>query len=375
MTVILVYQLLHVSWCPSPFCFCFCFPYSLPLKYFASFVIRLNHQLHSLSNIKPKTPRNQTPRYKTPPTSREDLEVSSQAKEQQPRRVQFGVPSAVEYEVDRPPGHLTPLSQEVTRKRYSMDPKESTHEEEKMSQETKENNMILSEWEDQLSIGAASRSKNNNTNDRTRGNSGSSTKQDRKNRRSSSIFSPASRMSLDYDDTNEINCDTSKEKFDVKHETSSLAAPTSTASPSMMVAKDLASLSMSPSNTSPEEKKHTNNCMVTSTTPMPSADEQRTWDFVADLGSINSKGASELSPQLRPGQSTGSSSGASSASTTRMLSEKNTPPPTNINLDSIHSFGAAAFDNDVNIETSPSHCVDIVSTSSVMSMDGGNKFS
>ena len=29
----------------------------------------------------------------------------------------------VEYEIDRPPGHLTPMSQEVTRKRYSMDPK------------------------------------------------------------------------------------------------------------------------------------------------------------------------------------------------------------------------------------------------------------
>jgi hypothetical protein len=374
MTVIIVYQLLYVSWGPSPFCFCF--PYSLPLKYFASFILRLKHQLPSLSNIKPKRPRNQTPRYKTPPTSPEDLEVSSQAKEQQPRRVQFGVPSAVEYEVDRPPGHLTPMSQEVTRKRYSMDPKESTHEEEKMTQETKENNMILSEWEDQLSIGEASRSKNNNTSDRTRGKSGSSTKRNRKNRRSSSIFSPASRMSLDYDDTNERNCDTSEDKFDSKHSTCSLAAATSTASPSMMVAKDLASLSMSPSNTSPEERKHTNNCMVTSTIPMPSADEQRTWDCVADLGSINSKGASELSPQLRPGviQSTGSSSSASSATNTLMISEKNTPPPTNINLDTIHSFGAAAFDNDVNIESSPSHCVDIVSTSSVMSMDGGNKF-
>ncbi|MGK3739907.1 MAG: hypothetical protein ACI90V_006755 [Bacillariaceae sp.] len=323
----------------------------------------------SLSNAKPKRPRNQTPRYKTPPTSPEDLEVSSQAKEQQPRRVQFGVPSAVEYEVDRPPGHLTPMSQEVIKKRYSMDPKESTHEEEKMTKETKENNMILSEWEDQLSIGEANRSENNNTSDRTRGKSGSSTKRSRKNRRSSSIFSPASRMSLDYDDTNERNCDTSEDKLDATHSTCSLAAATSasTASPSMMVAKDLASLSMSPSNTSSEKRKHTNKCMVTNTTPMPSADEQRTWDFVADLGSINSKGASELSPQLRPGviQSTGNSSGASSANNTLMISEKNTPPPTNINLDTIHSFGAAAFDNDVNSESSPSHCVDIVSTSSV----------
>lgn len=303
------------------------------------------------------------------------MDVSSQAKEQQPRRVQFGLPSAVEYEVDRPPGHLTPMSQEVTRKRYSMDPKEFTHKEEQMTQETKDNNMILSQWEDQFSIGIgkANRMKNNNKNDRTSGKGGPSSSRNRRNRRSSSIFCPASRMSLDYDDTNESSCHSLEDNLDTKHSSCSLAAR-STTSPSMIVAKNLASLSMSPSNTAPEEREHTHISLRTNTTPLPSNAEQQTWDFVADLGSINSKGARELSPPLRSGMiqsTTGGSSSSSStciATNTLPITKKITQLPTNINLDTIHNFGAVACGNDENCYSSScenflSDCVDVVSSS------------
>jgi len=313
-----------------------------------------------LSNPRPKRRRNQATRYKTPPTSPEELGVSSQAKEQQPRRVQFGVPSAVEYEVDRPPGHLTPISQEVTRKRYSMDPKEFTHKEEQMTQETKENNVILSQWEDQFSIGKAN-------SDRTSAKDAPSSIQNRRNRRSSSMFCPGSRMSLDYDHTNESNSHSLEDNLDIKNSSCSHVAR-STTSPSMIVAKNLASLSMSPPNTAPEEREHANISSGTNTTPLPSNAEQQTWDFVADLGSINSKGARELSPQLRSGTNVSSSSSSSSnaciATNTLPITKKNTQPPTNINLDTIHSFGAAAFDDDKNCyssscENSLSDCVGV----------------
>ena len=236
--------------------------------------------------------------YKTPPTSPDELDVKPN---NQPRRVQFGLPSAVEYEVDRPTGHLTPMSQELTRKRYSMDPKESTYEEEKLTQETKENNIILSEWDEELSIGKFSRREQDRTSDDMK-EYRSLSKPNRKDRRSSSIFSPSSRICFQYD-KNEID------RKSVEYKS------TNDISPSIVVAKSLASMTMSPSNTSFGEEHGT--FAETNTTPIQNADEQRTWNFLADLGSINSKGAKEISPPPFQGG---------------IKQSHSNPKPTNINL-------------------------------------------
>lgn len=288
-----------------------------------------------LSNPRPKRPRGHANRYKTPSKSLENLVGLSELNfTHKSRRVQFGIPSAVEYEIDRPAGHLTPMSQEVTRKRYSMDPKKSSREEEKITQETKENNTILSEWENRF------------TDDRPKRN-GSSSKRKRRNRRSSSIFSPASRMSLDYDDTHQSNSDV-KKKSETKQPQISIGSRPSD-SPSDMVATNLASLSMSSPNTFLEGSN-------TSTTPKPTLtpstrreDEQRTWDFVADLGTINSKGAMELSSHsFNPGTIESARGGVTCemSSTNRlMIKEENDSPQQHPDLDRINSLGAA-FDND-----------------------------
>lgn len=204
----------------------------------------------------------------------------------QRRRVQFGIPSAVEYEVENPPGHLTPMSQEVTKKRYSMDPKEPSREDEEITQETKQNNLILSEWEDQFS---ASVEDNVRRSHRKRRRESSSKKRNRKNRRSSSIFSPSSRISLEHSHTTLAHPSTKE------HEnTGPLTASQSNTASDAINSTSISFLSSkksfnvtSSSNASPQATPLTNAGRLS---------EAQTWNFVADLGSINSKGAMELSP-------------------------------------------------------------------------------
>jgi len=283
-----------------------------------------------LSNPRPKRPRGHTTRYKTPQKSTDELDALSESNVHLSRRVQFGIPSAVEYEIDRPPGHLTPMSQEVTRKRYSMDPKESTREEDEITQETKQNNLILSEWEDQFSM---MRNNINRSCDRSR--SGSSSKRDKRNRRSSSIFSPASRISLAYDNSNHTNRD-AKEKDDAF--TSS--PPDSKLA---MVTTDSTSLVESSSHATSQA------------TPMSTArraDENQTWDFVADLGSINSKGAMELSPHSSSPRTIESACGRGNSTimntSNSMMLEENSQPPADVNLDTINTLRAAIDDESPN---------------------------
>eukprot|EP00536_Pseudo-nitzschia_multiseries_P008146 jgi/Psemu1/19723/gm1.19723_g len=251
----------------------------------------------------PPNSRGHAHQYKTPSKSLEQSVAFSESNcANKPRRVQFGIPSAVEYEIDRPAGHLTPLSQEVTRKRYSMDPKVSTREEEKITKETKENNMILSAWEDRFSDDRSKRRLSSN-------------KRKKRNRLR-------------------------------KHQNSFPSIGTTISdSPSDMVTANLASLSMSPPSATVEERG-------TSTTPMPTAaraDKQRTWGFIADLGTINSKGARELSPSSSHVGAAELERGCNIYPNRRteqsMTAQKNASPARNAHLDSINSFGAA-FDND-----------------------------
>jgi len=215
-----------------------------------------------------------------------------------------------------------------------MNPKESTQEEENITKETKQNNMILSAWEDRFSDDQWKRRISSN-------------KRKKRNRRSSSIFSPASRTSLDSDRANQNIARNEKKSVVLvpKPRNSFACSATETNnSPSDAVAPHLASLHMSPPNTDSEEQ-------ATSTTPMPAAGragEQPTWDFIADLGTINSKGAMELSPKSSNTGRTKLDRACVICETSRTKQsttiEENGSPGQNEDLDSINSFGAA-FDN------------------------------
>ncbi|VEU38304.1 unnamed protein product [Pseudo-nitzschia multistriata] len=247
-----------------------------------------------------------------------------------PRRVQFGIPSAVEYEIDRPAGHLTPLSQEVTKKRYSMDPKKSTREEQAITQETKENNLILSEWEDQFSV---NRSKTSRL----------SSKRKKKNRRSSSIFSPGSRLSLDYDNTDEKICD--EERTSATKEPHNVLTSRLSDSPSDLVATNLASLSMSPPKLGFDERDSSATPQAMPVASAGSENEHRTWDCVADLGTINSNGAMELSPHMSNSSmielTRGSASFKTMSNAHSKVSEEQASFSQTADLDSINAFGGA----------------------------------
>jgi hypothetical protein len=229
------------------------------------------------------------------------------------------------------------MSQEVTRERYSMDPKEPTREENEITHETKQNNLILSEWEDQFSVMTSNK---NRSSDRSR--SGSSSKQNRRNRRSSSIFSPGSRISLAYD--NSILTDRDAKQNDnafTSTSSDSKVAIVTASSVSLTMLKSKKSFEITSTNAAPQ------------TTPMYNvkpADANQTWDFVADLGSINSKGAMELSPHSsRPGTkeiACGSGMNAVMNTSNSMMSKKNNKPSFDVNLDTINAF-AASIDNDL----------------------------
>lgn len=233
----------------------------------------------SLSNPRPKRPRGETTRYKTPPKSTDE---ESESKINQARRVQFGIPSAVEYEIDRPPGHLTPMSQEVTRKRYSMDPKKYSREDDEITQETKQNNLILSEWEDQFSTTVEDKVRRSH---RKSGRGSSSKKLSRRNRRSSSIFSPSSRISLEEGYSTLSNPET--KQYERTQPIAASQQRSARPRPNLASTNTDKTFNATSSNSSPQ---------ATPITTTGLSREARAWNAVADLGSINAKGAMELSP-------------------------------------------------------------------------------
>jgi len=248
----------------------------------------------------------------------------------------------VEYEIDRPSGHLTPMSQEVTRKRYSMDPKESTQDEEKITNETKQNNLILSKWEDHFSS-------TNQCSDGSRRTS-SSWKRSRRNRRSSSIFSPANRTSL-------VSCNSDQTNDDVKgkkdeNQSHNPLDRISLGSPSAVVATKYSSRNMLQPQNSLDGTCDGPISQATPTSTAGRVEENRTWNFVADLGSINSKGAMELSPNPSSSGITESMFGGCTRTITNpsglMIHEENTQPPPAIAIDTVKIFGGTVDNNATN---------------------------
>lgn len=172
------------------------------------------------------------------------------------------------------------MSQEVTRNRYSMHPKKYSQEDEEITQETKQNNLILSEWEDQFSTTVEDKVRRSH---RKSGRGSSSKKLSRRNRRSSSIFSPSSRISLEEGYSTLSNPETKQ------HERTHAASQQRSARPRANLASTNTdkTFNATSSNSSPPATPITTTGLLR---------EARAWNTVADLGSINAKGAMELSP-------------------------------------------------------------------------------
>lgn len=224
----------------------------------------------------------------------------------------------MEYEVDGPAGQLTPLPSEVAKKRYSMDLKERTQEEEDITQETKDNTAVLAEWEEEFSEPkSTSRSRRKN-----------------KNRRSSSIFSP--KTMLDDEETEGgIPCSSPP------RETSKVPE----SSPSELVTKNLASLRMS----SPDVGNVSAEVESVSSADRDSSFEVPTYESSSPANKvelwIDIKPAAptieipDNSPQFGP---CGTPQRSANVSTpVQAKKAETTPPNTNISLETIHSFGGA----------------------------------
>ncbi len=177
------------------------------------------------------------------------------------------------------------MSQEVTRKRYSMDPKKRSREDEEITQETKQNNLILSEWEDQFSTTVEDKVRRSH---RKRRRESSSKKLSRRNRRSSSIFSPSSRISMEEGHSTLSNPEIKK------HERTQPLVASQPKSANRRT--NLASANISSSNKTFNATSSNSSPQATPITTTGRLHEARAWNVVADLGTINSKGAMELSP-------------------------------------------------------------------------------
>jgi hypothetical protein len=203
------------------------------------------------------------------------------------------------------------MPDELTRKKYSMDPHIFSQDEEEMTQETKQNNAILSEWEEIFS--------DTDSKEYRRLGRGSSGKRNRRNRRASSIFSPRA----DFMRTNEEVSDTTDR-------------PSPSKSPSTVISENMALLKMSSVQPSNE---------VCATTTDDTRGE-RTWEHVIDLGGINATGAACISsitnlycsPLQLP---------VSERAATRFWEETTT----DVNLEDMSTLGAALGES--NFELSP----------------------
>ena len=272
--------------------------------------------------------------FKTPPTSPEDEEEASNLgtsphPNRKRNRVQFGSPQAVEYEVDAPTAQLTPLPSEVTRQRYSMDQKEVKEEDEEMTIETKRNSAMLAEWEEELQPLSSRASRR---------------RQQRKNRRDSSIFDPSPTGSL-------LNLD--DEENDRENDRQQQVP-----SPSTIVMQNLASLCVdSPAAASCQQFTSDATSIPPILTPVSSGSEDssssdnsspreslKTVEFAISLESLNSSGAAmDTTPPRVDINIPGKMKDIPSTSTAPHMasSTEMTPPPLNMSLDAIHSFGGA----------------------------------
>jgi hypothetical protein len=269
--------------------------------------------LSSLSNLKSKRERSPNARYRTPPTTPEESESLNQsACSKKSFRVQFGPPKAAEYEIDGPPGHLTPLPSHVTRERFSMDQKKQTRVEEEITEETKNNSAVLEAWEEGFDEPKST-----------------SRRRRQKNRRSSALFTP-SPMLADKDASSETIATPPRNEL-------ASAAP----SPSIVVAENLALLRMeSPGNDMESSRDFAS--PSTAGTSDALHEGANTVEFRVDLNEFNSfGGAMEKSPQKfgqcgTPQRRTGKSS-----ETPELTHPDLTPPSANAGLASIHSVGGA----------------------------------
>lgn len=234
-------------------------------------------------------------------------------------RVQFGSPRAAEYDIDGPVAQLTPLPSDVTRKRYSMDAKEQCKEEEEMTLETKRNSAVLAEWEDELEpTMSASRRR----------------QVQRKNRRSSGRFTPSPMPSMASEDNETAEVDYQR-----------------LPSPSTMIMEDLASLCVNSPATNGKPTDGETMAQSSSTPVSMGSDESLsafdssmqgniTSQFAISLDVVNTTGGAmdTTPPRVETQIFTGNPSTSSKASS---QSTETTPPPSNMNLDTIHSVGGA----------------------------------
>ena len=273
------------------------------------------------------------------------------------KQVQFGSPSVVEYVIGEPSQALTPLPTEVARQRYPMDQKKESAQEEEMTAETKHNNSILAQWDDAFDQSDSAGGKSPVGRRRSTGSSSSSRRRKREGRRSSSIFSP---KPIRLVDTEEDEMDTSSDQQktcaadEIKERETSPPASVpvvSEVSPSVEVASNLASLSMSPNDDSDDSNPFhaSKTAMSNDVAAHPDSDTgENTWEGYVDLSAVNvSGGAMEVSPPTpalassRSDTSIDQTTAFSSAATSGL---ELTPPSTHVSMSSIHSLGGAMDD-------------------------------
>ena len=100
--------------------------------------------LNRLSIDNPATAElpNQPNAFETPSNTPPDVIIK---KKETSKMVQFGIASAAEYELDRPPKELTPMPSEVAKERFPLS--EPSQEQPEATQETKHNSALLAEWD------------------------------------------------------------------------------------------------------------------------------------------------------------------------------------------------------------------------------------
>jgi len=267
----------------------------------------------SLSASNPRTKRSPMASFKTPPASPSPFQVKKSKKN---FRVQFGSPSAAEYQIDEPSVQLTPMPSDIARERFSMDPKKLTQEEEEVTLETKQNSSILDEWEQSFEEDSRT----------------SSRRRRRKNRRSSAKFTPSPLFA--------------KQNAGPRSE--------SEISPSVAVMENLASMQMSSSPQASSDASTISGGIDTTThvsmsdsatsflsiSPDGANPGNSTSEFRIDLKAVNSLGgAMDVTPSRKEDRCTPSLMAHTTASNGTPM--ETTPPPTNVSLDDIHSFGGA----------------------------------
>lgn len=284
---------------------------------------------------------NSTKTFKVNNTTRNA--ITSKTKKQ--RHVQFGSPTAVEYVIGEPAKQLTPLPNEVTRKRYSMDEKKATVEEEELTIETKHNTSILAEWEDDCEVKGRLGDPRRRRGDSAGANGSRNRRRSNGGRRSSSIFSPSPMCLLEADTVKSLSSREGCIQEEEEKEDDQVALPVAPSmepekSPSVLMAANLASLRMSP-----DEVSHKNTSAAAAPTcsaGLSPTGNDNTWEGFVDLGSVNvSGGAMDVSRRTPVPPLPCNNSITPMPQSTSTVGAHLTPPPANGTMDAIHSLGGA----------------------------------